>query len=245
MDDLSPAFVSHAAGILGDTNNGLTGSQIVSLTSAYAADHNVNIPHPRYPYEASNKQSALTDNVLAFSPKLRYRILKELCDHPRVKERPEVRSLKLTLFTRYGGLYEDGELAEDISATLIEQTRHWLDPYPDVLELYNAALEKHSHGLFQRNVLDDLRLSLEKLLQHVFGNGKSLENQISSFGSFIQGRGGSPQLGNMFQKLIDYYTKYQNTYVKHDDAVIEQEVEFLIEITSSFMKHIIRMQNGH
>ena len=43
------------------------------------------------------------------------------------------------------------------------------------------------------------------------------------------------------QKLIDYYSKYQNTYVKHDDAVIEPEIEIIFEITSSFMKHLVRL----
>ncbi len=45
----------------------------------------------------------------------------------------------------------------------------------------------------------------------------------------------------MFAKLVDYYSKYQNSYVKHDDAVIEEEVEFIFEITSSFMKHVVRL----
>jgi hypothetical protein len=45
----------------------------------------------------------------------------------------------------------------------------------------------------------------------------------------------------MFMKLLDYYTKYQNTHVKHDDAVVEEEIEFLFEITASFMKHLIRL----
>lgn len=45
----------------------------------------------------------------------------------------------------------------------------------------------------------------------------------------------------MFVKLVDYYAKYQNSYVKHDDAVIGEEVEFVIELTSSFMKHLVRL----
>ena len=45
----------------------------------------------------------------------------------------------------------------------------------------------------------------------------------------------------MFVKLVDYYTKYQNSYVKHNDAVIEEEVDFILEITSSFMKHLVRL----
>jgi hypothetical protein len=44
----------------------------------------------------------------------------------------------------------------------------------------------------------------------------------------------------MFSKLIDYCCKYQNTYAKLDDAVIE-EVEFIIEITAAFMKHFVQL----
>jgi hypothetical protein len=90
-------------------------------------------------------------------------------------------------------------------------------------------------------VLDDLRLALELLLKKLMGNEKSLENQVPHLGSFIKERGGSSQLSNMFVKLVDYYTKYQNTYVKHDDAIIEEEVEFILELTSAFMKHLVRL----
>ena len=47
----------------------------------------------------------------------------------------------------------------------------------------------------------------------------------------------------MFLKLVGYYSKYQNSYVKHDDGVIEEEIEFIFEITSSFMKHIVRLSS--
>jgi hypothetical protein len=86
-----------------------------------------------------------------------------------------------------------------------------------------------------------LRLALEKLLQALLGNRRSLENQIAALGGFIKTRGGSAELANMFVTLVDYYSKYQNTYVKHDDAVLEEEVEFVFEITSSFMKHLVRL----
>ena len=35
----------------------------------------------------------------------------------------------------------------------------------------------------------------------------------------------------MFLKLIEYYSTYQNSYVEHDDAVIEEEIEFIFETT--------------
>jgi hypothetical protein len=50
---------------------------------------------------------------------------------------------------------------------------------------------------------------------------KSLENQIPFVGSYIKDHGGSAELANMFAKLIDYYAKYQNSYIKHDDNVVE------------------------
>ena len=46
----------------------------------------------------------------------------------------------------------------------------------------------------------------------------------------------------MFLKLIDYFSKYQNTYVKHNDNVNDNEVEIMIEMASSFMKFIVRIK---
>jgi hypothetical protein len=151
-----------------------------------------------------------------------------------------ITNLKIRLLSRYGHL-STVQSNSDINETLIEETRHWLDSYPDSLNLYNSAMEKYNGRIFHRNLLDDLRLSLEKLLQAVFTNRKSLENQIPMIGEFIKRRGGSKELSNMFVKLIDYYASYHNSYVKHDDSVNEQETEFVFEITSSFMKHLVRL----
>ncbi len=142
--------------------------------------------------------------------------------------------------SRYGEFSGEGS-ASEINEALILETKHWLDEFPEVKKIYSEALQKHDHGIFKRNTLDDLRLALEKLAQTLFGNSKSLENQIANIGAFIKAQGGSRELSNMFEKLIDYYTKYQNTYVKHDDAVLNAEIDFVFEITSSFMKHLIRL----
>ena len=73
-------------------------------------------------------------------------------------------------------------------------------------------------------------------------NDKSLEGQIAAVGKYIKERGGSTELSNMLVKLIDYYSKYQNTYIKHGDAVPTAEAEFVLEVTACFMKHFIRIQ---
>jgi hypothetical protein len=223
--EIPPTFIQYAADILGDTNSGLSGPNIVKATAAYAVKYNVQIPHPTYPFGMRNKRTALYENLMAFSARQQYVILKELCDHPSLPPKPtkELKELKLCLVSRYKHLAPEDETSE-INETLIEETRHWLGDYTDVLTLYNDALEKFETGIFHRNLLDDLRLALEKLLHGVLCNSKSLENQINLIGRYIKDRGGSKELANMFVKLVDYYATYHNSYVKHDDAVIEEEI---------------------
>ena len=107
--------------------------------------------------------------------------------------------------------------------------------------LLEQAKLKYDAKIFQRSLIDDLRLGLELLLKSVLGNSKSLENQVALIGARLKERGASPQFTNMFQKLLDLYCKYQNDYVKHDDNLPEQEIEFIFELTASFMKHIVRV----
>jgi hypothetical protein len=165
-----------------------------------------------------------------------------LCDHPTVLRgnRQAAQTLKLRLIARYGHLANEAS-DNAVDGTLVQGTEHWLGSFPNALRPYDQAARKQANGVFLRNVLDDLRLALELLLKELLNNHKSLENQIAYLGAFITRHGGSPELANMFVKLIDYYTKYQNSYVKHDDAIIEGEVEFIFELTSSFMKHVVRL----
>ena len=235
------AFVNHACEILGDTNTGLSGPQIVEHLNAYAFDYGVNIPYPDYPFPQSvpNKRTALRKNLRAFSPEQQIQILNELCQFPQFKDNAAVNNLRYQIISRYGHLLVTPP-EKTIDTVLIEQTRHWLADCPDSLKLYETALMKLENKVFLRNLLDDIRLSLEKLTQRLLQNNRSLENQIADLGPFLKASGCSKELSNMFQKLIDYYTKYQNTYVKHDDAVIENEIEIIFEMTCSFMRFLIR-----
>lgn len=237
------AFINHACEILGDTNTGLSGPKIVEYLNARAFDYGVNIPYPDYPFPPSvpNKRTALRKNLYAFSPEQQLQILNELCQLAQFKNNDAVNNLRYQIISRYGHLLVTPP-DKSIETVLIEQTRHWLSTFPDSLKLYEEALMKLENKLFLRNLLDDLRLSLEMLVQTLLGNNRSLENQIADLGSFMKASGCSKELTNMFLKLIDYYTKYQNTYVKHDDAVIESEIEIIFEMTCSFMRFLIRVK---
>lgn len=127
-----------------------------------------------------------------------------------------------------------------LNLIVVAEVTNILVEYPDSHKLYTSALTKFKENTFQRNVLDDLRLSLELLLRNMFNNNKVLEKQVSEIGQFQKRKGTSIELTNMFQKLIDYYSKYQNNYVKHDDKVKANEIEFVIDLTSSFLKFIVK-----
>ena len=236
-------FINYAADNLAETESGLSGSRIAEYSNAYAIEYEIDIPYPEYPFpkELPNKRTALRENLKAFSPEQQFRIIKELCELSCFEANKGVKDLKIKLLSRYSG-FAVGAQTEEVNESLIEETQHWLSEYSDSLKLFNEALAKHSQGINQRNLLDDLRLSLETLLKSVLENRKSLENQIGDLGKFINERNGSKELNNMFLKLIDYFTKYQNSYVKHNDAVNENEVEIIMEMVSSFMKFIIRIK---
>lgn len=244
MSNIPFTFLTHASEVLGNTKTGLSGGKIVKLLRAYAIDFNVDIPYASIPLDAPNKRTALLENLKCFEPPQQYLIIRELCESSDLPQPIDtsINNLKIQLIARYGSQFGT-TTSETLNQNLVEEIKHWLSDYPSSLKQYESALFKFNNNIFERNLLDDLRLALELLLKSIFYNDKSLENQLSDIGKFINSNGGSPCFSNMFQKLIDYYSKYQNTFVKHNDAVIEEEVEFIFEMTSSFMKHLVKLNS--
>ena len=58
-------------------------------------------------------------------------------------------------------------------------------------------------------------------------------------GGLLKGADVSAEFRNLLNKAIDYYSKYQNNHVKHDDTINPHEVSFVIEFTCSLMKQMI------
>ena len=240
MPKLDNTFIAYASDVLAETNSGLSGTKIVEYCNAYAIDYNKIIPYNSYPFDAPNKRTALRENLNAFEAAEQFRIIKELCELPGLSRLEKVNELRLKLFTRYGNL-----ATEKISETeLVQKTKHWLADYPNSLKEYESALAKYEGGIFQRNTLDDMRLAFELLVKSLLGNNRSLENQIADLGAMLKNKNTSIELRNMVTQVIKYYTDFQNSHVKHNDSVNEQEIEYVIELTSIVMKFLIKISGG-
>lgn len=239
------SFLAYASELLADTNKGLSGAQIVKYCNGYATDFEVTIPvsssdFGKFGSIIPNKRTALLKNLQAFNAEQQFRIIKELCELPLFKDNSSIAELKTKLYTRYGNL-----ATEKISETeLIQKTKHWLSNYDAALKQYENALAKYEGGIFERNTLDDMRLAFELLVKDLLCNNKSLENQISDLGSKLKSKGTSDELRNMVVKIIEYYTKFQNNHVKHNDAVNGDEIEYVIELTSVVMKYLVKVLGG-
>jgi hypothetical protein len=137
--------------------------------------------------------------------------------------------------------YEYSILRPNINSNLIKQNLVNLEAYPKAAKVYLAAIDKINQSSYQRNLLDDLRLTLEILLKEFLQNDKPLEKQNNDIGRYLKDKNVSIEVSNMFVALKDYFTKYQNDYVKHDDNVNKQEIELMINLTSTFINFLINI----
>ena len=138
------------------------------------------------------------------------------------------------------GLYEIYPSDIDfLDKPLITDVLNWLNEFPDVKNNFSKALKTERRKVNYRNIVDDLRLSLELFLKNILNNNKPLEKQKSSIGDYFKNNNVSTEISNMYIVLIDYYAKYNDNHAKHNDCVVEIEIDYLIYLTSSFIRFII------
>lgn len=237
---MDPHFLTYATDIIGETQYGLSGSEIAKYSTEFAVKYNVVIPFGTYPFPKTlpNKKTALKRNMEEFSGDQQFQFILWLCELPQLNQQQSIKELKIRLLTNYGNKYG---LINISDSSVIADTHHWLSNYPNALAKFNEGLIKYQASLFERSSIDDMRLSFELVVKDILRNNKSLENQIPEIGSKLKNKNVSPELRNMYMKLMDYYTKYQNTYVKHDDKINKNEIEYIIELTCLMMKFLIKV----
>lgn len=123
------------------------------------------------------------------------------------------------------------------------QTIEALSTFPKAQKLVQEALDSFNSGVRQRYILDNFRLAIELVVKKILNNNKSLENQLSDLGKLQKANKTSPELTQMFTKILDGYTKYQNTYIKHDDAMQDSEIEVMMDFSATFLRHLSSLKN--
>ena len=159
-----------------------------------------------------------------------------------MSSRPEVQQLKLRMLMRHSKDFDETlmlELSSLVTARLPNVVQI-LQPYPKSLKLLQEAKLKYENSLFDRNVLDDMRLAFELLVKDLFGKKSSLENQKSIIAKGLESSGASSGLINLFMTLYSVYLSYQNENVKHDDLVNKADVKFVIDITILMMDYFVK-----
>jgi len=136
--------------------------------------------------------------------------------------------------------------AKLLDKKVVNDVLDWLTSYPKVQKSFKSALEKYQGKIYQRNLIDDLRLSLELLFKEILNNNKSLENQEKLLSEYLEQKNVPKELRNMYWKLIDYYAKYQNNYAKHGnkDKVDSSEIEFIIYLTGTFIRFLMTLEDS-
>ena len=127
---------------------------------------------------------------------------------------------------------------------LVVDVLYWLDSYPNTKKSFSKALKTKRTPDKYRNIIDELRLSVEFLFKQVFNNNKSLENQKSNIGDFFKENNVSVEISNMYIKLMDLYTTYNNNSAKHNDNVNEIEIDYMIYLTGSFIRFILLIEKN-
>lgn len=81
---------------------------------------------------------------MAFNSSQRYRIIRDLCEHPTIQRRNKqpAERLKLSLLVAKFGELVGEELAAELDPTLIDRTR-----VSEARELYNAAIAKPANKI--------------------------------------------------------------------------------------------------
>ena len=132
--------------------------------------------------------------------------------------------------------------AELLDTKVVNDTLNWLEKYPNSREKFHEALILQKKHEPVRQVIDTMRLAMELFMKQYFNNEKSLENQKELLGKYLKDQNVAKEIREMFSTLFSFYTRYNNENVKHADNCIELESEYIIYLTGTFIRFLIKVR---
>lgn len=132
--------------------------------------------------------------------------------------------------------------AEELDKALVSEPLQWLSNYPKTQNTFCRALKQYSNGEHTRDVADNFRKALEEFLQEYLGNTKNLERNKNEICKHLGSKGVDAEFIGMMQPLLNTYKNINDKYVKHNDAVDEKLLEFIMYQTGVFIRMIISVK---
>ena len=101
-----------------------------------------------------------------------------------------------------------------------------------------------AEGVFIRDVADNLRKTLEAFLQEFLGNTKNLETNKNDICKYLGEQGVDAGITGLFQPLINAYKNINDRIAKHNDAVDEKLLEFLLYQTGILIRLVLTVKHS-
>lgn len=156
----------------------------------------------------------------------------------------DVGKLKYAVWKEDGKYFIFPKGAKELDDALVSKPLEWLKDYPQAHKTYCIALKQYVDGIYIRDVADNLRKALEEFLQEFLGNSKNLETNKTEICKYLGTQGIDAGITGLFQPLINSYKNINDRIAKHNDAVDEKLLEFLIYQTGVLIRMVISIKHA-
>lgn len=199
-----------------------------------------NIVHTQTMNEAIGKSVVFSNCLEKFGPE-NYNILFK----KGLKDSLSDLKIQMDIFNDMDGEFLFPKGAKELDNALVSEPLEWLKDYPNAHKTYVIALKQYSEGIYIRDVADNLRKALETFLQEFLGNTKNLESNKNEICKYLGDRGIDAGIGGLFQPIINSYKNINDRIAKHNDAVDEKLLEFLLYQTGVLIRMVLSVKGDN
>lgn len=198
----------------------------------------------------------LETNTASFKSFISYYMALVNCvtNRPKGYEKQQLLNILDTAFQksrlRYSLIKDDNDYfvfpsgVKEFDTTLVSEPLEWLKSYPMAHKTYITALKQYADGEYIRDCADNLRKALEAFLQEFLGNNKNLETNKNKICKYLGDKGVDAGITGLFQPLINAYKNINDRIAKHNDAVDERLLEFLLYQTGILIRMVLTIKQS-
>lgn len=132
-----------------------------------------------------------------------------------------------------------------LDENLVETSLNWLSKYPEAKRLFTHALSNYNDfnqtDVEARNIYDDLRASLEKLICNILGNEKVLRNNKGPIEDWLKAKGTHSNVIGAFIHILHLYIEFMDN-VKHVSNYKPDDLEYMIYQTAIMMRMLLEKE---